>query len=108
MGDIFVFSSLTETQGMVIAEAKYAGLPAVALYSGALAGSVRSGIDGYLVARNLDAFSSHINRLLSEDTLRKEMSSAAMEDARDRFSSVSVAKRHESVYNLLIQNQKAR
>ncbi|MFA6430797.1 MAG: glycosyltransferase [Candidatus Margulisiibacteriota bacterium] len=108
IGDIFVYSSLTETQGMVIAEAKHAGLPAVALYSGALADSVRSGIDGYLVPRNMEAFSTHINRLLSENDLRAKMALAALEDAKDRFSSSSVAKRHESVYNFLIKNKKAR
>jgi 1,2-diacylglycerol 3-alpha-glucosyltransferase len=102
MGDIFVFASLTETQGLVLAEAKAAGLPVVALFAGGLTGTVRSGIDGYLVRRDLSAFVEHIERLLNDDGLRAKMSLAAREDARARFSSDVVAKQVETVYNSLI------
>ena len=103
MGDIFVFSSTTETQGLVLAEAKAAGLPVVALFAGGLAGTVRSGLDGYLVPRKLESFVEHIKRLLTDDNLREKMSRAAREDARERFSSVAVAKQIETVYNSLIK-----
>lgn len=103
IGDIFVFSSTTETQGMVLAEAKAAGLPVVALFAGGLTGAVRSGIDGYLVRSNLDAFVEHVKRLLGDDSLRHKMSRAAREDARARFSSFTVAKQIETVYNSLIK-----
>ena len=106
MGDVFVFSSTTETQGMVLAEAKAAGLPIVALFAGGLTGSVRSGIDGYLVRRDLDAFVEHIERLLADDVLRQKMALAAAADARERFSSFVVAKQVESVYNSLIKDAK--
>lgn len=106
MGDIFVFSSLTETQGLVLAEAKAAGLPIVALFAGGLANTVRSGIDGYLVRRSLDAFVEHVQRLLADDALRHIMSLAARADALDRFSSVVVAKKIESVYNSLISQRR--
>lgn len=104
MGDIFVFSSLTETQGLVIAEAKAAGLPAVALFAGALVGSVRSGIDGYLVARRQKDFVEHVLRLLRNDELRRKMGNAAYEDALERFASHKVAKRVEKVYNSLLNS----
>jgi 1,2-diacylglycerol 3-alpha-glucosyltransferase len=104
MGDIFVFSSTTETQGMVLAEAKAAGLPVVALFAGGLTGTVRSGIDGYLVRRDLAAFVEHVKRLLVDDGLRQKMSLAAVADARARFSSFVVAKQLESVYNSLIKD----
>jgi len=103
IGDIFVFSSTTETQGMVLAEAKAAGLPVVALFAGGLTGTVRSGIDGYLVRRDLNAFVEHIKRLIGDDPLRLRMSQAAREDARARFSSFAVAKQIETVYNSLIK-----
>ncbi|NQU18481.1 MAG: glycosyltransferase [Candidatus Saganbacteria bacterium] len=104
MGDIFVFSSLTETQGLVIAEAKSVGLPVVALFAGALVGTIRSGYDGYLVSRNQDSFVEHVVRLLEEDGLRFEMGKAAYEDAIERFASYKVAKQVEGVYNSLIKN----
>ena len=105
MGDIFIFSSLTETQGMVLAEAKANGLPIVALFAGGLAGTVRSGIDGYLVPRNQQVFIEHVKRLLDDGALREKMSQAAREDAEERFSSVAVAKRIETVYNSLISSK---
>jgi glycosyltransferase involved in cell wall biosynthesis len=105
LGDIFIFSSLTETQGMVLAEAKAAGLPIVALFAGGLVDSVRSGIDGYLVRHNMDDFVLHIKRLLEDDELREKMSRAAREDARDRFAAFSVAKKIETVYNSLVSTR---
>lgn len=103
MGDIFVFASLTETQGMVLAEAKAAGLPVVALFAGGLTTTVRSGLDGYLVRRDLSSFVEHVERLLNNDSLRAKMSLAAQGDARARFSSDVVAKQVETVYNSLIR-----
>jgi len=102
LGDIFVFSSLTETQGLVVAEAKAAGLPVVALFAGALVGTIRSGFDGYLVNRNMSSFCEHVLRLLKDDWLRREMGGAALEDALDRFCSRKVAKQVEQVYNSLL------
>ncbi|MGB9612966.1 MAG: glycosyltransferase [Candidatus Margulisiibacteriota bacterium] len=102
LGDIFIFSSLTETQGLVLAEAKAAGLPVVALYAAGLADTVRSGIDGYLVPRNLDSFLEHIYRLLTNPDLYRQMAQAARNDARQRLSSALVAKQIENVYNSLI------
>ena len=105
MGDIFVFASLTETQGLVLAEAKAAGLPVVALFAGGLTTTVRSGLDGYLVRRDLASFVTHVERLLKDDDLRAKMSLAAIEDARARFSSDVVAKQVETVYNSLIRKE---
>jgi glycosyltransferase involved in cell wall biosynthesis len=102
MGDIFVFSSLTETQGMVLAEAKANRLPVVALFAGGLCGTVRSGIDGYLVSRDQAAFISHVERLLHDQELIRKMSTAAYSDALERLSSTVVAKKIESIYNSLI------
>ncbi|OGC36368.1 hypothetical protein A2311_02380 [candidate division WOR-1 bacterium RIFOXYB2_FULL_48_7] len=103
LGDIFVFASTTETQGLVIAEAKTAGLPVVALFAGGLVGSVRSGLDGYLLPRNLDNYILHLQRLLSDDALRRQFGQAARADAVERFASRTVAKQVETVYNALIQ-----
>ncbi|MBU1867554.1 MAG: glycosyltransferase [Candidatus Margulisbacteria bacterium] len=104
IGDIFLFSSTTETQGMVIAEAKASGLPVVALFAGALTGSVRSGVDGYLVPRSLPRFAEHVRRLIADPVLRRKMSVAGLEDALDRFAAPAVAKSIETLYNSLIDH----
>ena len=102
LGDIFVFASLTETQGLVLVEAKAVGLPVVALFAGGLTTSVRSGIDGYLTPRNQKDFIEHIERLLTDEALRQHMGLAAKEDAHNNFSSSVVAKEMESIYNSVI------
>ena len=48
--DLFVATSQTETQGLVLAEALAAGLPVVALEGPGVADSVRDGVDGVIVA----------------------------------------------------------
>lgn len=101
--DLFVYASTTETQGLVMTEAKACGLPVVALFGGGIADVVENGIDGYLVRRDQKQFIDHVLRLLKNDGLRHKMSLKAIEDAHDRFSSVAVAKNMETVYNSLIK-----
>jgi len=100
--DLFVYASITETQGLVLTEAKACGLAVAALFGGGISDVIKNGIDGYITSRNIDVFIEHILRLLRDDNLRKEMGAKAKEDAHNRFSSISVAKRIESVYNRLI------
>jgi glycosyltransferase involved in cell wall biosynthesis len=101
--DLFVYASLTETQGLVLSEAKACGLPIVALFAGGLVDVVESGLDGYLIPRNEAAFVEHVVRLLRDDPLRAKMSGRAAADARERFSSIVVAKQMETLYNSLKQ-----
>ena len=104
--DLFVYASVTETQGLVLTEAKACGLPVVAVFGGGISDVVENGVDGYLVPQNQEKFVEHVIRLLKDPLLRKEMSVRAEEDARARFSSTSVAKTVESVYNSLIESKK--
>jgi len=102
VGDLFVFSSTTETQGLVLAEAKALGLPVVALFAGGLVDTVRSGEDGYLTPRNLTQFVEHIRRLIEDPALRLKLGHSARLDALDRFDSSKIAKRVETLYNSLV------
>jgi len=47
-GSLFLFTSLTDTQGVVIVEAKAAGLPAVAVGALGVKDMIRDGVDGFL------------------------------------------------------------
>ncbi|NQT29470.1 MAG: glycosyltransferase [Candidatus Saganbacteria bacterium] len=100
--DIFVYASTTETQGLVVTEAKACGLPVVAVFGGGISDSINNGVDGYLVPNNQEKFVEHVVRLLKDDALREKMGKKASEDAHERFSSKTVAKNIESVYNSLI------
>jgi glycosyltransferase involved in cell wall biosynthesis len=99
--DIFIYASVTETQGLVLTEAKACGLPVVAVFGGGISDVVENGVDGYLVPQNQKIFVEHVVRLLRNASLRREMSIKAEEDAHPRFSSSVVAKRMKSVYNSL-------
>jgi glycosyltransferase involved in cell wall biosynthesis len=101
--DLFVYASVTETQGLVLSEAKMCGLPVVAVFGGGIQDVVKNRIDGYLVPRNEATFVQHVVRLLQNEELRKTMGLKAKEDAQLRFSSVQVAKRAEALYNSLIK-----
>lgn len=76
--DLFVFGSLTETQGIVIAEAKAAGLPVVAVNAYGVANMVIDGEDGFLVEPELPAFVQRIGLLLEDSALRKRMGERAL------------------------------
>ena len=105
--DIFVYASTTETQGLVLTEAKACGLPVVAVFGGGISDVIESGLDGYLVPGNQEMFVEHVLRLLREKQLRKDMGNKGREDSHLRFSSVVVAKQFENVYNCLIDSSKS-
>lgn len=106
--DLFVFASQSETQGLVLAEAKAMGLPVVAIFSGGISDVVRAGIDGYVVPPNsLDSFIDHIIRLLNDEVLYRSFKTNARQDAAERFSSKNIAKSVEKIYNSLTQKRQS-
>ncbi len=101
--DIFAFASLTETQGLVLAEALACGLSVAAIEGPGVAGTIRAGRDGFLVpadpadtqaARLGDA----IGRLASDRRLREQMAAAALTGAR-RFDAGKLVARVEDLYH---------
>ena len=99
--DIFVFASLTETQGLVIAEAKATGLPILSLFSPPIAENIFNGEDGFLV-HNLAEFVNKTLLLLENDVLRKTMGQKGKIDAL-RFSSHLLAHKMLAEYKKAIQ-----
>lgn len=100
--DLFVFTSRTETQGLVLAEALACGLPAVAVAGPGVADSVRHGVDGIVVdampeadraARLADAISA----LVAEPARRADLARRAAADA-DRFAIATRIEAIEAVY----------
>ncbi len=87
--DLFVFPSVTETQGLVIAEAKAAGLPAVAIRAFGASEMVRHGEDGLLTEHSLDSFNRSIVRLLQDRNLCAKMRQRALLNAAELSCSLS-------------------
>lgn len=82
LGDIFVFASRSETQGMVILEAMAAGLPVVVVRSSGIDDVVRDGHNGFKMPLDRSRWRERVQELLHDSTLRSQLSSNAQEFAR--------------------------
>lgn len=87
--DLFVATSRTETQGLVLAEALAAGLPVVALEGPGVADSVRDGVDGVIVpaeptAERSPRVAGALSDLGREPARRMALAAAALAGS-DRF-----------------------
>jgi glycosyltransferase involved in cell wall biosynthesis len=103
--DIFVFTSVTETQGLVIGEAKAASLPVVAVRAFGVSEMVQDGSDGFLTNLDLEEFAGKVVLLLSDDCLREKMCRRAKENARE-ISSRNCALKLLTYYQSLLEFKK--
>ena len=75
--DIFVFASLTETQGLVAVEAMAAGDPVVAVKASGIEDMVTNGEDGFLTQNSVNEFSERVLKIVNDEDLRKRLSNQA-------------------------------
>ncbi|MEG6615601.1 glycosyltransferase family 4 protein [Peptococcaceae bacterium 1198_IL3148] len=99
--NIFVFASVTETQGLVLAEAKAAGLPVVAVDAFGVSEMVTNGKDGYLCPLDVNIFTNSLKSILSNGPLCQVMAEHALKNA-EQLSAKQCAKRLERVYYKLL------
>ncbi|WP_404375370.1 glycosyltransferase [Vreelandella aquamarina] len=83
VGDMFVFASTSETQGMVILEAMAAGLPVVAVRSSGIDDVVRDGFNGYKTPQNRQKWGKRVVELAEDGALRDTLGSQAKHFAAD-------------------------
>lgn len=102
--DLFVFPSVTDTQGLVIGEAQATGLPVVAIRAFGPAEMVSHGEDGLLTDPSLSSFTDAILQLLRDKALYDSMSKKALENA-SRISSSYCAGLMLEVYQDLLDDQ---
>jgi len=95
--DIFVFPSITETQGIVITEAMAAGVPAVAINMMGPSDIIENGVDGFLTDLKTDVFTAKIESLLDDENLRKQMGERAKENTK-KFSVEATSDQMEKLY----------
>ena len=82
--DVFCFPSASETQGLVIGEARAAGTPCVVVDAGGAPETVEDGRDGFRVsASDPRAFAGRILQILQDHNLATRMSARARENARN-------------------------
>ena len=96
--DIFLFASLTDTQGIVILEALACGLPVIALKDDVFGGVIEDGRNGFLIRRQSSRmFVQRINQLLDDASLYKKFSARAIKTAHN-FSKESAVRRLIKIY----------
>lgn len=101
--DLFIFGSLTETQGIVLAEAKAAGLPVVAVKAFGVSNMIVDYQDGFLVPQDIDLFANRVLLLINNASLRKRMSLVALSNAQNFSSTRCSEKLIEFYQDLMIQ-----
>ncbi|EKE15518.1 MAG: glycosyl transferase group 1 [uncultured bacterium] len=104
-GDIFVYASKSETQGMVISEAMYSGLPVVAVRATGVEDLVMDGASGFLVSENEKEFASAVEKLASDKELRKRFSENAKKIAMENYVSSVCAKKMIEIYEKTIKKK---
>ena len=97
LGDLFVFASKSETQGMVILEAMAAGMPVVAVRSSGIDDVVRDGHNGFKTPEDHARWSQRVAKLLTDDELREELSANAQAFAAE-YSIEAFAVRIRGLY----------
>ena len=104
--DIFVFPSVTETQGIVIPEAKAAGLPVVAIDAYGAADMVEHEADGFLTELDQNQFVQRVLQLLEDPDLYQRMSAKARLNA-ENISTHSCTKKLIACYEQVLTSPAA-
>jgi 1,2-diacylglycerol 3-alpha-glucosyltransferase len=81
--DAFFFASLSETQGLVVAEAMASGLPVVAVQDLAVGDAVTDGVNGFLTLERPASLAEAADRVLTDPSLRASMGAASLQRAQD-------------------------
>ena len=79
LADVFVFPSVTETQGLVTIEAMMTGLPVVAIGEMGTVDVMQGDNGGFMVKHDAEEFSAKVLELLSNKDLHEQKSKEALE-----------------------------
>lgn len=101
--DLFLFASLSETQGIVLLEAMAAGTPVLAVRASGVCDVVVNGKNGYMTYLSEIEYCNKLDSMLKQD--RTYMERGAVETAR-KYEAKEVARAAAVYYNLAIQNHK--
>lgn len=107
-GDIFVYASKSETQGMIITEAMYAGLPIVAVKATGIESLVENDVNGILTSENKEEFISAIEKLIEDKDLRDKMSQESKIIAREKYTASASAQKMLEVYKQVIEENRGK
>lgn len=98
-GDIFVYASKSETQGMIFCEAMFAGLPIVALKATGAQDIIRDKKTGFLSSES--GFENDIKSLIDDRKLRESLSADAKRVAFSEYTSEVSTRKMVNYYEAL-------
>ncbi len=98
-GDIFVYASKSETQGMIITEAMYMGLPVVAVNATGICDLVKDKVNGFLVE---EKFAEAVEELINDADLRRKFGEESARIAREKYTDKICAEKLFEVYKKAI------
>jgi glycosyltransferase involved in cell wall biosynthesis len=102
--DIFVFSSTSETQGIVLLEAMAASLPVVAVSSCGVDDMIQNGINGFKTYGDIREWGTKVIHLMENPLSLKKMSLNACKIARN-YTIEDMGQKAVAVYEQLIKNK---
>ncbi len=104
--DIFIYGSQSETQGMVITEAMYMGLPIVAVRATGINSLVVDNKNGFLVSESEKEFEKAVKKLVMSSDLRQRLGFVSQEIAKNKFTATVGAEKMLQVYQNAIKNKR--
>jgi 1,2-diacylglycerol 3-alpha-glucosyltransferase len=104
-GDIFVYASKSETQGMIITEAMYCGLPIVAVNAPGICDLIQKNINGLLIQENKEEFKNAIQKLINNKELRDNFSAESKKIARENYTDSICTEKMLKIYEKLINKK---
>ncbi|PIR98615.1 MAG: hypothetical protein COT88_00575 [Candidatus Colwellbacteria bacterium CG10_big_fil_rev_8_21_14_0_10_41_28] len=99
--DIFIHASLTETQGLVMAEAMAFGLPVVAVKATGVVDIVEDGVNGYITPETPKALEEKVLGTIYDDQKMKKLSGGALKTA-EKYSISSTTDNLIKVYRSVL------
>ncbi|WKY48985.1 glycosyltransferase [Eubacteriaceae bacterium ES3] len=99
--DLFVFSSQSETQGMVLLEAMAGKCPVVCIRSSGTDDVVLNGFNGFKTLAKTEEWANRVVDMLKDDQFRRTISDNALTTA-EQYSIEALAKKLEGFYYDLI------
>lgn len=103
-GDIFVFASPTETQGLVLLEAMSLNVPIVSTAVMGTATVLKNACSARVSAEDLDEFAGHVAALLRSPRERQRLAAAGSADARE-WSAPALMTRVVELYQRLVDER---
>lgn len=106
--DVFVFSSTTETQGLVVLEAAASGLPIMAIKDQAFERIIYNGENGFLLPAKTSVFAEKILQLLNNNSLRIRLGRRSRQIVKTNFDKQKIVSELLRYYQQIVQNHKTR